>query len=76
MAIDDAVADVLDKTIQALTLLDLDGLQDLEKQISALAKSNIVCGIDSFNSILAKKRLLELLLQNCESNLDSLNRLH
>jgi hypothetical protein len=76
MTIDQAVANILDETIQALTLLDLNRLQNLEKQISALAESNVVCGRDSFNSIQTKKHLLELLLQNCESNLDALNRLH
>ena len=76
MTIDQAVADVLDETIQALTLLDLNSLQALEKRISVLTKSKVACGRDSFNSILAKQRLLELLLRNCESNLEVLNRLH
>ncbi len=76
MTIDQAVADVLDETIQALTLLDLNSLQALEKRISELTRSSVVCGRDSINSIQTKQRMLELLLRNCESNLDVLNRLH
>jgi hypothetical protein len=76
MAIDQAVVDVLDETIQALTLLDFDRLQILEKRISALAKSDAKCSEGSLYLIQTKKRLLELLLQNCEANLNALNRLH
>jgi hypothetical protein len=76
MAIDQAVVDVLDETIQALTLLDFNKLQALEKRISALAESDAKCSEDSVYLILAKKRLLELILQNCEANLNALNRLH
>jgi hypothetical protein len=76
MAIDQAVGEVLDQTIQALTLLDLNKLQTLESRISAMAESNLEWNRESFPSLLAKKRLLELVLQNCKSNLDALNRLH
>jgi hypothetical protein len=76
MAIDQAVGEVLDQTIQALTLLDLNKLQTLERRISAMAESNVEWNGDSFPSLLAKKRLLELVLQNSKSNLDALNRLH
>jgi hypothetical protein len=76
MAIDQAVGEVLDQTIQALTLLDLDKLQALAKRISAVAESNVEWNRDSVVSLLAKRRLLELVLQNCKSNLDTLNRLH
>jgi hypothetical protein len=76
MAIDQAVADVLNETIQALTLSDFNKLEILEERISALADSDAQCSRDSLDSILAKKRLLELILQNCEANLDALNRLH
>ncbi len=51
MTIDQAVADVLDETIQALTLLDLNSLQALEKRISELTRSSAVCRRDSINSI-------------------------
>jgi hypothetical protein len=76
MAIDQAVADVLDETIQALTLLDFNRLQALEKRISAFADSGIKCSGDSIDLILAKKRLLKLILQNFEANLKALNGLH
>jgi hypothetical protein len=76
MAIDQAVGEVLDQTIQALTFLDLNKLQTLERRISAMAESSVEWNRDSFPSLLAKKRLLELVLQNCKSNLDALNRLH
>ncbi len=76
MAIDQAVVDVLDETIQALTLLDFNKLETLEKRISALAKSNVRCSEDSLHLIQTKKRLLELILQSCEANLKALNRLH
>jgi hypothetical protein len=76
MAIDQAVADVLDETIQALTVLDFNRLQVLERRISAFASSGARCSRDSFDLIMAKKRILELVLQNCETNLKALNRLH
>jgi hypothetical protein len=76
MAIDQVVGEVLDETIQALTLLDLDKLHALEKRISAVAEPNVEWNRDSVVSLLAKKRLLEIVLQNCKSNLDTLNRLH
>jgi hypothetical protein len=76
MAIDREVVDVLDETIQALTLLDLDRLQNLEKRMAALAESSVPCDSDQASSILAKNRLLGVLLQNCALNLDALSRLH
>jgi hypothetical protein len=76
MTIDQAVADVLDETIQALSFLDFNRLQALEKRISAFAESGAKCSGDSLDLILAKKRLLELILQNCDANLKALNRLH
>jgi hypothetical protein len=76
MGTDQMVSDVLDETIHALTLLDLKSLQELEERVLSLAKATVVCGSRSFSSILAKKRLLELILQNYESNLDVLTRLH
>ena len=71
-----AVADVLDETLGALTSLDADKLQELERRVEALAESELVCGEISADSILAKKRVLELLLRNSEENLGALHRLH
>jgi hypothetical protein len=76
MAIDQAVVDILDETIQALTHFDFNGLQALEERISVLVKSDAKCIGDGLHLILAKQRLLELLLQSCKLNLDALNRLH
>ena len=76
MAIDLAVANLLDETIRALTLLDFNRLQNLEKQISGFVDSGEKCSRESLTLILTKKHLLGLLLHNCEANLKSLNRLH
>jgi hypothetical protein len=76
MIIDQVVGEILDQTIQALTVLDLNKLQALERRISAMAESDVEWNRDSFPSLVAKKRLLELVLQNCKSNLDALNRLY
>jgi hypothetical protein len=76
MAIDQAAADILNETLRAITMLDLNRLKTLEEKISAMAQYSITCGKGDINTILAKKYLLDLILQNCESNLDILNRLH
>lgn len=76
MQIEQSVTAVLDEAIQALTVLDLDKLQHLEEQVTVLANSGSV-GLNGLTeTILSKKRLLAMLLQNCRSNLDALNRLH
>lgn len=74
--VDQAVYIILDETIQALALLDLSRLQTIEKEVRALAKSDEGISQQNINLILTKKRLLELILQHCESNLDALTRLH
>jgi hypothetical protein len=76
MATDQAVGEILDQTIQALAFLDLNKLQILEQRIAAVAESNVVFNQDAIASLQAKKRTLELVLQSCESNLDTLRRLH
>jgi hypothetical protein len=76
MANDQAAADILEETIRAITMLDLNQLKTLEEKISVMAQYSITCGKGGINTILAKKHLLDLILQNCESNLDILNRLH
>jgi len=57
---------LLDEAIWALAALDLRKLESLEERVEALADSN---------KVLAKKRLLGLIVQNCKSNLDALDRL-
>jgi hypothetical protein len=76
MTNDQAAADILDETIRAITVLDLNRLNTLEEKISAMAQYSITCNKGGINTILAKKHLLDLILQNCESNLETLNRLY
>jgi len=76
MTNDQAAADILDETIRAITVLDLNRLNTLEEKISAMAQYSITCSKGGINTILAKKHLLDLILQNCESNLETLNRLY
>jgi hypothetical protein len=76
MAIEQAVTEVLDEAIQALTVLDLNKLERLEERIASLAASREACRGAGLNGILAKRRLLAMILENCRSNLNALNRLH
>jgi hypothetical protein len=70
------IAEILDETVKALTDLDSGSLHALEQRIVALAKSGESYESDDAGLILAKKRLLEIVLQNCQVNLDALTRLH
>lgn len=70
------LAEILDETVKALTDLDSGSLRALERRIVALAKSGERYERDDAGLILAKKRLLEIVLQNCQVNLDALTRLH
>jgi hypothetical protein len=76
MTIDQALAEILDETVKALRDLDSASLQALEQRIVALAKSSEKFEPDHARPILSKKRLLEIVLQNCQVNLDALTRLH
>jgi hypothetical protein len=76
MAIEETVTEVLDEAIQALTVLDLNKLERLEERVASLAASSDAYRGDGLNTILSKKRLLAMILQNCRSNLNALNRLH
>lgn len=76
MATCQAVADVLDETIKALVLLDLETLQILQERAKALAESNLVIDSIGINSVLARKQMLELVLHGSASNLNALNRLY
>jgi hypothetical protein len=70
------VAEVLEETVRAITVLDLNRLKTLEEKISTLAQYSITWGKGGINAMLVKKHLLDLILRNCESNLDSLKHLH
>ena len=76
MAIDQALEDALDETIHALAILDLDTLQAIEQRLTMLAQSQLVADGFNIDSILAKKRVLELVLSHSESNLNALRRLY
>ena len=76
MQIEQTVTEVLDEAIRALTTLDLHKLESLEQRIAVLAASSSVSQSSNIGKIMAKKRLLALILQNCKSNLNALDRLH
>lgn len=76
MTIDQALAEILDETVKALRDLDLRSLKVLEQRIAALAKSGERYDRDDVGLVLTKKRLLEIVLQNFQVNLDALTRLH
>jgi hypothetical protein len=71
-----ALANILDETFVALSSFDLEKLQALEQRIVLLAESNVRFGAVEIASVLLKKRRLEIILQNCQVNLDALSRLH
>ena len=74
MTINQALSDVINETIQALANLDLPKLQKLEARAAELQQSDLLCkGVDR-DVLLAKKRVLELVLRNNESTLEVLNR--
>jgi len=76
MATNGALADILDKTVFALRDLDSDALDALKQQIVTLEASNEKFEPDDAGLILSKRRLLEIVLQNCQVNLDALTCLH
>jgi hypothetical protein len=65
------VTEFLDEAFWALAALDLHKLESLEERIATLADSSE----GRSGKVLAKKRLLGLIVQNCKSNLDALDRL-
>ncbi len=71
-----ALLGVLDETIQALTVADAKRLEALRVQAEALPKLQVASGGDQFDQLLAKKQMLEIILRNCESNINVLSRLH
>ncbi len=76
MAIEQALRDALDETVHALAILDLDALQAIERRLTTLAQSQLVTDGIGIDFILAKKRVLELVLYHSESNLNALRRLY
>ena len=76
MTINQALADIFDETVMALRDLDSDRLSALTLRIVTLAESNEKYERDDAGLVQSKKRLLEIVLQNCHVNLDALTRLH
>jgi len=76
MTTDHVLMDLLDETIAALALMDAEKLEALGERIELLSQVNVVCGRDDGKNALAKKRVLEILLENSESNLRLLERLY
>jgi len=76
MAIEQALRDALDETVHALAILDLDALQAIERRLTMLAQSQLVADGIGIDFILAKKRVLELVLYHSESNLNALRSLY
>ena len=76
MAIDQILIDILDETVKALSNLDLEKLNALERRIVLVAESNANFSRDSIDMVLPKKRQLEIVLRNCQVNLGALTHLH
>lgn len=76
MTTDQTLAEVLDETIKALSNLDSAKLHALEQRIVGLVRSNVKYDRDGIELVLQKKRMLEIILQNFQVNLDTLTRLH
>jgi hypothetical protein len=76
MAIQNDLVHILEDTIAALGSLDLAKLQMLEQRIGELDRSGLRCTREEMGLLLSKKRVLEILLHNCEPNLNALKHLH
>ena len=76
MAIDQTLADILDETVEALSNLDSAKLHALTQRIAMVAEANRNHERDDIGLVLLKKRRLEIMLQNCHTNLEALTRLH
>ena len=70
-----ALADIVDDTVDALLRLDLGNLQDIEARALAIAGTQVAAFGHGIDRILAKKRVLELVLKNGEETLDTILRL-
>jgi hypothetical protein len=75
MANHSALAEIVDGTVEALIRLDLGKLQDNEARVLAIAGTQVAACGDGIDRILAKKRVLELVLKNAEETLDTIRRL-
>lgn len=69
------ISEILNETVFALCTFDVAKLQSLERQIGEFADTPIKVDREGATLIMQQKSLLEILLQNCEANLKTLNRL-
>jgi hypothetical protein len=76
MTINHVLADILDEAVKALSNLDSAELHALKQRIIVLAKANAKYESSGVDLALSKSRQLEILLQNCQTNLDALTRLN
>ncbi|MBN9617897.1 MAG: hypothetical protein BGO25_16525 [Acidobacteriales bacterium 59-55] len=76
MASDHALVEVMDETISALRVLDLNRLETLERRIAVLAGVRLVVDQSGMDLIRTKRDVLEGVLHNSASNLSALNRLY
>lgn len=76
MPTNQALGDILDEAVAALSDLNSEALHALEQRTVMLAESAETFERDAVGVVLAKKRLLEIVLHNCRVNLDALTRLH
>ena len=71
-----AIAEIIDETVCALSNLDLDKLVLLEQKINELAQTRIEADREGANAVMHHKARLEIVLQNCKPNLDTLHHLY
>jgi hypothetical protein len=74
-SVEQSIATVLDETIAALSTLDYEKLLSLEERIFLLAKSGAI-NSRSMPSLLQKHTVLKRMLDDTQSNLAVLSRLH
>jgi hypothetical protein len=76
MTTDHVLADLLDETIAALATIDAERLEKLGARVELLSQIHVVGSEGGAMKVLARKRVLEILLQSSESNLRLLERLY
>lgn len=76
MPIAQILIETLEEANRALIALDLNKLESLEVRIAELATSASANRSNTIGTVLAKQQLLNLILQQCRSNLNALHRVH
>jgi hypothetical protein len=73
---DEAIVAILNDTVIALSKFDFAKLQSLEREILNFVGSGIKFDEDCACLIMRQRYVLEILLKNCEVNLNTLKRLN